>query len=235
MHAACRLSQGPGWRAGDCFLPPGCGTVRGGRIGRHAVRPPAATRCQDRQASPDHGRRPAAGRVAGRAAGGNQAAACPGMWSGSSATTAVEVVGIVANRGAPGKTELDAVLVTPVRPTGRCSPTHGCCSPPTGCLTRWPSCWSGCTCRGSSGGTARCPTRCPGTTRARGGLPGRRRDQQQRPELTGRQRDATSSWRSSTSRGNFLIYKPEACFQLTRIRWRSLKGSGGGMSRYGPS
>ncbi len=81
---------------------------------------------------------------------------------------AVEVVGIVVDRGA----DADAILVTRYleysttyralfsNPSWR--PAHR-----PAASTPWSSCWPGCTCPGSSGATARCPTRCSAPTPAR--------------------------------------------------------------------
>ena len=82
---------------------------------------------------------------------------------------AVEVVGVAVDRDGPGRGDEDAILVTrflSYATTYRAVFSNpGVCRRPTGCSTRWSSCWSGCTCPGSSGVTARCPTRCSGTTR----------------------------------------------------------------------
>ena len=78
------------------------------------------------------------------------------------------VLGICVDRpGRPGRDPGDPLpRVLDVLPV-RCSPARAARTRPTGCSTRWWSCWSGCTWPASSGATARCPTRCSGSTPAR--------------------------------------------------------------------
>ncbi len=82
---------------------------------------------------------------------------------------AVEVVGIAVDldEAAPPGSDADAILVTKFLSFATTYRAVFSCTPSTGSSTRWSNCWSGCTCPGSSGATARCPTRCSGTTRAR--------------------------------------------------------------------
>ena len=96
-------------------------------------------------------------------------------------------------------------------PTARCSPRRCAATRPTGCSTPSPRCSCGCTPPGSTGATARSPTRCSGATPVRS----RRTSSMPRPaSCTARCRTVsvgtTSSWPAPTSPVSCSTWKPAA-------------------------